>query len=360
MKILQQYVLKELWLPFILCFVTLDFIFMAGYLVRAANFIVGRGVPLMDTFYVLLLAMPGMIGYTVPTSILTSVLIVFGGLSQNNELRAMKASGVHLWELLLPVFILGFALSFVMLVFNDQIASNASLELRKATKQMLIKHPKALIEPGRFVRLSDSIIFMAKSIQGDQLTDIVAYEIEKSETPVRTIIAERGEIVTRKDTQEVEIRLYDGNISDAQQEGVHTIQFKTYVFPSVGSEDIRSMRKKMRELTLAEILLRLRVPEINANERRELWTAFHQRISFSCGSFIFIFMGIPIAMLVRRGEIILSFGIAMAAASFYYILFVGAKTISVQGLLPPLIASWVPNLLLFFAGFHLLKRSLAV
>ncbi len=359
MKILQRYVLKEIWLPFVLCFVTLDFIFMAGYLVRATNFIVGRGVPLGDTLYVLMLAMPGMIGYTVPTSILTAVLIVFGGLSQNNELRAMKASGVHLLQVLSPAFIVGFGLSFLMLVFNDQIASNASLELRKATKQMLVKHPKALIEPGRFVRLSDSIIFMAKSVQEDELRDIIAYEVEKSETPVRTIIAERGEIITKPETHEVEIRLYDGNISDAQQQGVHTIQFKTYVFPSLGQEDIRKMRKKMRELTLAEIMLRLSSSDLHSKERRELWTAFHQRISFSCGSFIFVFMGIPIAMLVRRGEIVLSFGIAMAAASFYYILFVGAKTVSIQGILPPLIASWIPNLLLFFAGFHLLKRSLA-
>ncbi len=359
MKILQRYILKELWLPFVLCFVTLDFIFMAGYLVRAANFIVGRGVPLADTLYVLLLAMPAMIGYTVPTSVLTSVLIVFGGLSQNNELRAMKASGVHLLQVLVPVLIAGLGLSFMMLVFNDQIASNASLELRKTTKHMLVKHPKALIEPGRFVRLSDSIIFMAKSIHGDEIRDIVAYEVEKSENPVRTIIAERGEIVTKKDTQEVEIRLYNGNISDAQQQGVHTIQFKTYVFPSLGQEDIQKMRKKTRELTLAEIMLRLGTPDINPKERRELWTAFHQRISFSCGSFIFIFMGIPIAVLVRRGEIVLSFGIAMAAASFYYILFVGAKTVSIQGALPPFIASWIPNLLLFFIGFHLMKRSLA-
>ena len=100
MRILQRYVLRELILPFFLCLVTLNFIFMAGYMVRAAQFIIGRGIPLADSLYVLLLAMPAMIGYTVPMSILTAVLIVFGNLSQNNELRAMKASGIHLFHIL--------------------------------------------------------------------------------------------------------------------------------------------------------------------------------------------------------------------------------------------------------------------
>ena len=89
MKILQHYVFRELLLPFCLCFLTLNFIFMAGYLVRAANFIIGRGIPLIDTLYVLVLALPEMIGYTMPMSILTAVLIVFGNFSQNNEIRAI-------------------------------------------------------------------------------------------------------------------------------------------------------------------------------------------------------------------------------------------------------------------------------
>src|SRR3989338_6497313 len=95
MKILQRYVLQELWLPFLLSFLTLSFIFMAGYLVKAANLIIGRGIPLWDTLYVLFLAVPEMVSYTAPTSILTAVMIVFGNLSQNNEIRAMKASGIN-------------------------------------------------------------------------------------------------------------------------------------------------------------------------------------------------------------------------------------------------------------------------
>ncbi|MBI3314068.1 MAG: LptF/LptG family permease [Candidatus Omnitrophica bacterium] len=360
MKILQRYIFKELFLPFVICLVTLNFIFMAGYLVRAIHFIIGRGVPIFDTLYVLVLAMPEMISYTVPTSILTTILIVFGNLSQNNEIRAVKASGVHPLMLMLPPLLIGFVLSLSMFLFNDQITTNAGFILRKTTKQMMIKHPRALIEPGRFVKINDNIIFLTKHLDGNNMRDIVVYEIEDSENPVRTILAERGELIYASGQSQMKVRLYNGSVSDAKDKGVQAIQFETYEFSILGQSDVKNMSKKTRELTLAEILIRLSShAALSSQDRRELRAAFHNRIAFSFGAFIFAFIGIPVAMLVRRGEIILSFAISMLMACLYYVFFVGAKTIALQGGLPPALAFWLPNFLLLGLGAYLFKRSLA-
>ena len=357
MKILQRYILQELWVPFLLSFGTLSFIFMAGYLVRAANFIIGRGIPLLETFYVLILATPEMISYTAPTSVLTAVLIVFGGLSQNNEIRGMKASGVYPGQIMVPALLAGLVLSFFMFVFNDQIATHADFEMRKVTKRMLIEHPAALIEPGRFVKLSDSVVFLTKKREGTQMRDIVAYENEDENKPVRTIIAERGEIITNKEQAELKIRLYDGSVSDTQDANVQSIQFKSYEFPTMGQEDIRQLKKKPRNLTLAELLVR--IPQVQSKkDKTELWSWFHHRIAFAFACFLFAFIGVPIAILVRRGEIVLSFGISMAATSIYYIFFVAAKTLSLQQMIPPVIAFWIPNALFLIFGFKLLKKSI--
>lgn len=358
MKILRRYVFKELFLPFLLSLAVLNFIFMAGYFVKAADLIIGRGLPLIDTLYILVLALPEMFGYTVPTSVLMSILIVFGNLSQNNELRAMKASGIYLLHVVIPVFLCGLILSFGMFVFNDQITSNAGFTLRKELKKMILRFPKALVEPGRFVKISDSVIFMAKNMEGDRLNDIIAYEVEESDRPVKTIIAEHGEITVEENTSKIRIRLYNGSISDSEEGGVHTIQFKSYEFPTLGQDDITKMQKKKRDYTLAEILLKLEETKLDPSEQTDLWTAFHERISFSLGSFIFVLIGIPVAILVRRGEIVLSFGIAMAAASSYYIFFAGAKTVALQGLLPPIVAMWLPNIILLVFGSKLLRKSL--
>lgn len=357
MKIFQKYIFRELFLPFLLSLLTLTFIFMAGYLVQVANFIIGRGVPLMDTLYVVMLAFPRMLSFTVPMSLLTAVMIVFGNLSQNNEIRAFKASGIHPYHVMVPALLVGIVFSFIMFVFNDQVATEAGFQLRRATKKVLIRHPKALIEPGRFVKLNDDVIFLAKQLDGDMMRDIVAYEVSETDEPIRTIIAERGEILTNPDKSSMQIKLYKGSISDAKSKGVQSIQFESYEFPSVGQQDINKMEKKLKDYTLAELLVKLKNKQMSRKDRCALWTAFYDRISFAFGSFIFVFVGVPVAILVRRGEVVVSFAISMAAASLYYILFVGAKTVSAKDIIPAPVALWLPNVLLFFFGVYLMRRT---
>ncbi len=358
MKILQRYVLKEMGIPFLLSLLTLNFIFMGGYLVKVSQFIIGQGVPLTDTLFILILALPEMISFTIPISLLTAVLLVIGSLSQNNEIRAMRASGINPLWVMKPAFLLGLGLTCLMFVFNDQITSNSGFLLRRETKRIALKNPMALIEPGRFVAISDSIIFYAKKvIKKHELEDIVAYETEGTNMPVRTIIAERGEISTVSGGSEVQIRLYDGSISDADGKSVQAIQFQTYEFPTLGQQDIRQMKKKTRELTLAELLVKVSHADVSKEDQREIWSAFHQRIAFSFGCFLFVLIGVPIAMMVNRGEIVTSFGIAMASASLYYILFSGAKTLAYEGVIPAVIAFWAPNLLILGAGLFLNRKS---
>lgn len=357
MKILQRYVLKELLLPCLICFAVLYFIFLAGYLVKMADLIIGRGVSLHDTLYILLLFLPSVIGWVAPMSFLTGVLLVFGGFSQHNELRAMKAAGVHPLKFMFPPLIVGLALSVLMFIFNDQIGPSASYELRQVRKKMVIKHPMALIEPGRFVPIGHDILFLAKSVEGHLMKDIVAHQGLDSEKPVRTIVADRGDIQMDSRTGQLEVNLYDGSVSESQDEGIQSVQFRTYKFPALSDSDVQRITKKKKDMTLAEILVNVS-DEAEKKERLVLWTVFHQRIAFSFAAFVFVFIGIPTATLVRRGEVVISFGISLACMMIYYILFAIAHAISTRGGLPPIISLWLPNILLLGLGSYLIRRAI--
>lgn len=357
MKILQKYVVKELLFPCLICFSVLCFIFLAGYLVKMADMIIGRGVPVMSTVYILLLTLPSVISWTAPMSLLTGVLIVFGSFSQHNEFRAMKASGVHPLKFMMPPLILGFILSICMFIFNDQVGPVARYEFRKATKKLIIRHPMALIEPGRFVRISNDILFLTKRVEGKEMKDIVAHEGVDSDKPVRTIVAERGDIQMDPETGRLEVRLYDGSVSEAQDKGIQSVQFKTYKFPTLEENDVRKLGKKKKDMTLAELLVDMS-EKTEKKDRRELWSVFHQRIAFSFAALVFMFIGIPIASIVKRGEVIVSFGISMAAMCIYYILFALAQAMATRGLLPPFISLWIPNILLIGIGTWFLRKAI--
>ena len=110
-------------------------------------------------------------------------------------------------------------------------------------------------------------------------------------------------------------------------------------------------------MTLAEILVDVS-EKTGKKERRDLWTVFHQRIAFAFGSLVFVFIGIPIATIVKRGEVVISFGISMAATSVYYILFAIAQTLASRGGVPPVISLWLPNIILIGAGMILLRKAI--
>ena len=357
MKILQRYVLKELLLPCLICFSVLCFIFLAGYLVKMADMIIGRGVPITQTLYVLLLTLPSVVSWTAPMSLLTGVLIVFGSFSQHNEFRAMKASGVHPLKFMMPPLILGFTLSICMFIFNDQIGPAARFEFRKATKKIIMQHPMALIEPGRFVKISNDILFLAKRVEGNVMKDIVAHEGVDTDRPVRTIVAERGEIQMDPNTGQLEVRLYDGTVSESQDKGIQSVQFKTYKFPTLEDNDVRKMGKKRKDMSLAELIVEVS-EKTEKKDRRELWSVFHQRISFSFAALVFMFIGIPIASIVKRGEVVISFGISMAAMCVYYVLFAIAQALSMRGILPAYVSLWLPNIILIALGSWLLRKAI--
>jgi len=297
-------------------------------------------------------------------SLLTGVLIVFGSFSQHNEFRAMKASGVHPLKFMMPPLLLGLALSMLMFVFNDQVGPAARFEFRKATKKMIMKHPMALIEPGRFVKISANILFLAKRIEKGEMKDIVAHEGVDSENPVRTIVAESGKIVMDPNNGQLEVQLFNGSVSESQDKGIQSVQFKTYKFPTLDEDDIRKMGKKRKDMSLAELLVEITEllaglsGNIDQKDLRGLWVAFHQRIAFSFASLVFMFIGIPIASIVKRGEVVISFGISMAAMGIYYILFAIAQTLASRSGFSPMICLWLPNIVLIGVGIILLRKAI--
>lgn len=343
-----------------MCLVILNFIFLAGYLVKAADLIIGRGIPLSETLKVLMLAMPAMVSYTAPLSLLTGTLIVFGGFSQYNELRAMKAAGIHPIRFMMPAMVIGFLMTIAMFIFNDQVIPGSRYELRRSFKKLAIQHPMALIEPGRFVQLTDSIIFYAKDVKKGELADVVAHEGVDTENPIRTIIASSGKIVSDAQKGTMEIQLFDGSVSENEKGGLNSVQFKTFKFPTFGKENLLTMEKKKKEFTAADLMVQITQAGLHPKDHLQARIIFHERISFSLAAFIFVFVGIPIAVIVRRGEAIVSFAIAMAFAFLYYILFAIAHAMSAKHVAPPELMMWAPNLLLALVGAFAIRKAILV
>src|SRR3989338_9318547 len=101
----------------------ITFIFLISNLFDMADMVINKGVSLFEVFKLLILMIPELLGFILPTGVLASILLVFGSFAQNNEILAVKASGIHLFQLFTPVIVSAFVLSLFSLFLIDQVRS---------------------------------------------------------------------------------------------------------------------------------------------------------------------------------------------------------------------------------------------
>lgn len=365
MRILRRYVLRELLTPFLISLVFFTFVFFVGNLFKLADLLVNKGVSLWDLLKVLALLMPSLLSYIIPTSALTAVLLVFGGFAQNNEITAIRASGISLFSIALPVILVSFLLSLASLVLDDQIQGRASFAYRQAAKDLLLRRPLAYLEAGKFVKDFQDYIILTQRVEGNRLYGITIYQPQGEGKPTRTVIAESGEIISSPDDKTLTLKLYNGASDEPSPDDpsiFYKLNFRTFELPAIhlGKGDPKNkMGKKTRELRIDEILYQLQ-KNPDAKRRRELEAEFHKKIAFSMATFVFVLVGLPLAVITRRGEAVVSFSLAMGIVAFYYILFVWGRAMAVEGNIAPMISLWLPNVFMAGCGIVLLKRILSI
>ena len=363
MTILQRYCFRELLIPFAASLFVVTLIFMGGnFFVNLADLLVNKGVTLWDIFKLVILTIPSIIGFLLPVAALAAVLLVFGSLAQNNEITAMKANGINLFQLLVPIIGVSFLLSFFSLFLIDQIQPRSEYESRQLVRQLVVKNPAAYLEAGRMITDFQGYRIWINRVKGNRLEGINIFQFEEGK-PTRTIIAEWGEVISAEDQRSLSLKLYNGTSDQPNPDDpnvLYKLDFKTFLLShiQVGRQS-GGVNKKEKEMTIDELIYQLKYNDEvkrEAKQKRRVEAEIHKKVSFSFATAVFVIVGLPVAIISRRGEAIVSFVFAMSVAGLYYVLFVWGRTMAINGYLPAWLALWIPNAVPIGIGIFLWKR----
>src|SRR6185369_5809657 len=117
-RLLRSYILKLHLVPFLLGFGVVTFILVMDVLFDYLDLVVNRGVPVGIVLQLYLLSLGYIVALSVPCAVLVASLMTFGRLSQDNEITALKANGVHLGSILVGPLLAAALLSAGLTVFN--------------------------------------------------------------------------------------------------------------------------------------------------------------------------------------------------------------------------------------------------
>jgi len=363
MRILRNYILREFSLPLFTSILVLTFVLLLGNLIKMADLVINKGVDIVSVSKLFLLLIPYLFTYTLPIATLAAVLLCFGRLSSDNEIIAIRSNGINIFRLIVPIYIIGLILSLILVIFNDRIIPYAHHASKKAVMEVGIKNPTAALEPGVFIDSFQKYVLFIYHIEGNKLSNIRIYE-PRGEKPTRTIVARKGEFIAIPEKNIVKLKLIDGTSDEPDPNDPNTfykLNFKTY-FMTLNFEstaDSTKIEKKPKDMTIKELMQKIDDLKKQGIEPLPLITEINKKLSMAFSCFIFVLIGAPLAIITRRREKSVNFGIAFLIVGAYYLLLIGAEALCLQGNLNPQIAMWIPDILLGVLGIILTYRLCA-
>jgi lipopolysaccharide export system permease protein len=364
MRILRNYLLREFTGPFFMALGVLTFVMILGNLIKIAELVINKGVNIFIVLKLFLYMMPYLFVYIIPIATLIAVLLSLGRLSSDNEIIAIRASGINLFSLILPLLVVGLILSLLLVIFNDQVIPYAHFASRKTLIEVGIKNPAAALEPGVFINSFEKYILFIYSIDQNKLNNIRIYEPQGENKPTRIIVAKRGEFIASPEKKMVKLKLIDGTADEPdfdKPNNFYKLNFKTY-FITLNMAQVKNsddIEKKPKDMTISELKQEINKLRKEKIDPAPLLTEINKKISLALACFVFILLGAPLSIITRRREKSINFGIAFVIVGTYYLLLLGSEALSLQSYLDPNLAMWIPNLIFGVIGAWLTYRLCA-
>ena len=344
MRILRNYILRECLQPFLLSISVLTSVFLLGYLPQLANKVINNGVSLTAMSQVFLYYIPILLGYTLPIACLITVILTFGHMSSENEILAMRASGIHLRRLLSPLIVVGFTLCLVVYILNDRVIPDAYEAQSRILRETGSQDPTAMLEPGSFINAFDKYIIFIYRMEGDIMYGVRIYQPSPNK-PTRTIIAEQGEFVHVPGKDQLMIKLINGttDVSLINSNEPSKLNFQQNFYRMDLSKKNVKTEKKTKAMTLEELSQKIHKLRKMSIDPSPLIAEYHRRMAWSLSPLIFILLGFPFAAITHRRAKSANLLYALLFAAPYYILSLACQGLASQNVMSPILLMWVPD-----------------
>lgn len=355
-----QYIFFEMLPSFLMGVLVFVSIILMFQILRLTDFALVHGVDLKTIFTIVSYVVISMLPVLLPMSLLFAILLTYGRLSQDSEIVAMKASGLHMATILTPAILLATVIAIFSAQTSFNIAPWGNRQFEVLYSRIGSSKAGVALKEGTFAEgFFDKVVYAGKvNSEKGLLEKVFIYDESSSNVPL-TIIAKRGQIVTEGEfgQQKVMLRLEDGNIH--RQTTTHTkIQFNTYDIQLNTEGPITDREKSLQSLSLQEIQEKRQDPQLKPEEALRLTSEYHKRWAISVLCLVFAMIGVGLGTTTNKraakaGGMILCIGIIVV----YWIMYVAAEGLARSGEVPVALAIWSPNILFGLFGIESLRRN---
>lgn len=363
MRTIDRYMAGQFVGPFVVGIAAFVGIIMGvSQIYEAVKLVVRDDYPLGMVLQVFLLRIPTVVALTMPMATVFAALMCAGELSSHGEIVAMRAGGVSIWRMFVPVLIAGLAVSVLTFGFNEALGPISNDRANSLLRDYLRTHRG--LEKSVMFRIPDEgpvqrIVYADKvNLQQQSMTNVSIIEFQPRGRDV--YFAERA-VWKGKSWYLLDVIHKHDTGSGYREETVHEIRYDIGRTPDTINA---KSRKRPEDLSLAELRQEVgrlaATADVQAVDReRSLWLDqhFHLRIATPWAALGFALLGFPLGMRPQRTSTGVGFGISLAVVFVYYIVFNVLRAFGEQGAMCPLVAAWLPNIVVLGTGLGLMIET---
>lgn len=358
-RILSLYIIREISSLFLLGIVIFTLVLLMGRLITLTDLVVSRGVPLADVSRMILYLVPSFLVFTIPMAFLLAVLLAFGRLSADNEIIVLKAGGISLFQMLPPVIfcaifavLLGLGTSTIGVPWGNSAFKDLSFKVLKSNITATIREKTFWDDIPGVVMYTDQYDEQSRTLKG-----IIIHDGRNGDHPM-TIFARDGVVMSAEGSQSLLLALHEGSIHVAGDGGlyrlVHFGEYSMTVGEKAGSNGIS---RNASDLRLSELQRQIKDPGTPAKDRLKMLSELQSRFTFPVASLVFAILAVPLGIQNRRSGKSGGFTISIAIILTYYVLMSVVRTFAERGVVPPVVALWIPNLVFLAVGLYFLRMA---
>lgn len=357
---LDRYMVAELSGPFAFGLSAFMLIFVATNLLSLSRLVTEEHAPLWAAVEYFLWSLPQVVPYVVPMAVLLGVLLAMQRLSGESEIIAMKAGGISLERIAVPLLVIGFVLSVVTFFIEQTIVPYAN---DRATEimQVTIQHAPAfgtnltvntpLPDGGRQLTAATGYDATTRS-----LLNVTVIQYDRRGTPQMIIFGNRASAQATTSWTFDDARTYrfepDGSTLESTQ--------RTLII-DVG-EGPTSLLKRAKgtpqEMSRSEIGEVIRSGQLGMTQLGQYIAEYQSQLARPFACLVFALIAIPFGIRrVRGGGTSVGFGLAVAIVFIYYVVMTISNSLGTLGDALAVLMAWFPNVLFFAIGLVLLRRA---
>jgi lipopolysaccharide export LptBFGC system permease protein LptF len=212
-------------------------------------------------------------------------------------------------------------------------------------------------------------IFVGEIDEEDMTLKDVSVMVSEEDKPQRTIVAESGRIGVDTESKTISLQLFDGSIHEFDSDNpdeYSTVMFSNLKIPVnidridryidyYEREELGVIRKK--EMSLTELIDGIKNHGDVEEYRKDLLEQIGKRTALSFMPLTFVLIGAPLGIIPYKSRRFYGLAVCGLLLLCYYSLLMLGESLSKKDILPPLLAMWVPNILLGIAGVAFIFRA---